>query len=195
MTDFEGKISELIKADEGGDSSGKTKGSQPAPVHLWNPDLSGDIDIVIKRDGRWVHEGTEIKREQIVKIFCNILLLENDEYFLITPVEKWRIQVEDAPFVVVSLEQVDSEKGPALQMTTKTGETFTVGADHPLEVEYKAGFDGEPSPYALVRTNLNALIARNVFYELAELASIEDEGDKSYMVVYSQGERFVLGQC
>lgn len=191
MEDFEGKISELIKVNP----KAKTKGSQPAPVHLWNPDLSGDIDIVVKRDGRWIHEGTEIKREEIVKVFCNILLLENDEYFLITPVEKWRIDVEDAPFLVVGLEEVETEQGNGLKLHTKTGESFVLGAEHPLDVEYKSGVEGEPSPYALVRTNLKALIARNVFYELAELATVEEDVDTSTMVVYSQGQRFVLGQC
>ncbi|GLQ31714.1 DUF1285 domain-containing protein [Litoribrevibacter albus] len=188
MKDLEAHVSELIK-----DSS--PKGSKPAPVELWNPELSGNIDIVVKRDGRWFHEGSEIKRKEIVKIFCNILKLENDEYFLVTPVEKWRIQVEDAPFLVVSLESIETEEGAALQLTTKTGESFVLGSDHHLEVEYKAGIDGEPSPYALVRTNLKALIARNVFYQLVELADVEEESGKSYMVVYSQGQRFVLGQC
>lgn len=188
MKDLEAQVSELIKDKE-------TKGSKPAPVELWNPDLSGDIDIVVKRDGRWFHEGSEIKRPEIVKIFSNIIKYENSEYFLVTPVEKWRFQVEDAPFLVVGLEEVDTDQGQGFQLTTKTGETFILGADHPLEVEYKAGLEGEPSPYALVRTNLKALVARNVFYELAELASIEEESDKSYMVVYSQGQRFVLGEC
>lgn len=188
MKDLEAQVSELIKDKE-------TKGSKPAPVELWNPDLSGDIDIVVKRDGRWFHEGSEIKRPEIVKVFSNILKLENDEYFLLTPVEKWRIQVEDAPFIVVAMEEVNTEQGKAFQLTTKTGEHFVLGAEHPLEVEYKAGVDGEPSPYALVRTNLRALIARNVFYELVELACVEEENDKSYMVVYSQGQRFVLGEC
>ncbi len=189
MKDLENKVSELIKDNA-------TKGSKPAPVELWNPELSGDIDIVVKRDGRWFHEGSEIKRAEIVKVFSNILKYEDGEYYLITPVEKWRIQVEDAPFVVVSLEQQQTESGSALQLTTKTGETFVLGAEHPLEVEYKAGSDGEPSPYALVRTNLKALISRNVFYELVELASLEEQEDgRNLMVIESQGERFILGEC
>jgi hypothetical protein len=189
MTDFDKHVSTLIKENS-------AKGSKPAPVELWNPELSGDIDIVVKRDGRWFHEGGEIKRPEIVKVFSNIMKYENGEYFLLTPVEKWRFQVEDAPFLVVSLEEVETEAGKGLQLTTKTGESFVLGADHSLEVEYKAGMDGEPSPYALVRTNLRALVARHVFYELAELAEIEtDDSGVSYMVVYSQGQRFVLGEC
>ena len=186
MADLEEKVSELIK---------DTKGSKPAPVELWNPELSGDIDIVVKRDGRWIHEGSEIKRPEIVKIFCNIMKFENGEYFLLTPVEKWRFQVEDAPFLVIAMEEVDIEAGKGFKLTTKTGESFVLGAEHPLEVEYKAGLDGEPSPYALVRTNLRALIARSVFYDMAEQAIIEQESDKEYMVIYSQGQRFVLGVC
>jgi hypothetical protein len=190
MKDFGEKISKMIGADDVA-----SKGSQPAPVHLWNPELSGDIDIIVKRDGSWWHEGDEIKRPEIVKTFSNILKLEGNEYYLITPVEKWRIQVEDAPFIVIAMDEVDTDEGKGIKLTTKTGESFVLNNENPLEVEYKTGLDGEPSPYALVRTNLRALISRSVFYDMAEQASIEQEADKDYMVIYSQGHRFVLGAC
>jgi len=155
------------------------------PVHLWNPAHAGEIDIVIKPDGRWVHEGAVISREALVRLFSTVLRKDPDGYWLVTPVEKMRIQVEDAPFVAV---RVDRD-GETLIFTTNVGDTVAAGPDNPLRVE--TGADGEPRPYVHVRRGLDALIARPVFYELVEMAE-ERDGD---LGVASNGAWFPLGRA
>lgn len=138
------------------------------PVHLWNPASVGEIDIVIRKDGSWVHEGGVIGREALVRLFSTILRKDPDGTYLVTPHEKLRIEVEDAPFVAV---RVDRE-GDALRFVTNVGDEVVAGPEHPIRVAGAAG--GEPRPYVLVRGALEALIARPVFYELAELADERD---------------------
>ena len=162
------------------------------PVEKWNPPLSGDIDICIKRDGTWLHEGTPILRKELVSLFSTILKREGDEYFLVTPVEKWRIQVEDAPLHAVAMSEVRVDQQPALQFETMTGDLVVADAQHPIRVTHDSQ-SGEPSPYILVRRNLEALINRNVFYQLVDLAQeVEEDGSKK-LYVSSAGERFLLG--
>ncbi len=139
------------------------------PVHLWNPQRSGEIDIVIRKDGSWVHEGGVIRREALVRLFSTILRKDPDGIWLVTPAEKLRIKVEDAPFVAVRVDRV----GEGLRFITNVGDEVEAGPDHPIRVA--AGPGGEPRPYLHVRGGLEALIARPVFYELAELAE-EREG-------------------
>ena len=139
------------------------------PVHLWNPAHSGEIDIVIKRDGRWFHEGGLIGREALVRLFSTVLRKDPDGIHLVTPVEKLKITVEDAPFIAV---RVDRE-GEALKFTTNVGDEVVAGPDNPIRVEMGEG--GEPRPYLHVRRGLEALISRSVFYELVEMA--EARGD------------------
>ena len=140
------------------------------PVHLWNPPHCGEIDIRIRKDGVWFHEGAPIGREALVRLFSTVLRLDPDGYHLVTPVEKMRITVEDAPFIAV---RVDRE-GEDLVFQTNVGDTVTAGPDNPIRVTIDAE-TGEPRPYVHVRRGLEALIARAVFYELAELA-VEREG-------------------
>src|SRR5580704_11106738 len=135
------------------------------PVHLWNPAHCGDIDIRIRRDGVWFHEGTPIGREALVRLFSTVLRKDPDGFHLVTPVEKMRITVEDAPFIAVRVDVV----GEALRFTTNVGDVVEAGAENPIRVEMAAQ-TGEPRPYLHVRRGLEALIARPVFYELAELA-------------------------
>jgi hypothetical protein len=153
------------------------------PVHLWNPAHSGEIDIVIARDGSWRHEGARIGREAMVRLFSTILRKDDDGVWLVTPVEKLKITVEDAPFVAVRVDRV----GEGLRFTTNVGDEVEASADNPIRVDTDAG--GEPRPYVHVRRGLEALIARPVFYELVELA---DERD-GRLGVESHGARFDLG--
>ncbi len=155
------------------------------PVHLWNPDRSGEIDIVIRKDGAWVHEGGEIRREALVRLFSTILRKDADGTYLVTPVEKLRIVVEDAPFVAVRVDRV----GQALRFTTNVGDEVEAGPDHPIRVE--TGEDGAPRPYVHVRGGLEALVSRPVFYELVELA---EERDGALGVV-SNGLFFEIGRA
>jgi hypothetical protein len=143
------------------------KGEGP-PVHLWNPDYCGEMDLVIRRDGTWIHEGTPIGRPGLVRLFASILRREGDRHYLVSPVEKIGIQVEDAPFVAV-----DFEAGAeGITFETNVGDRVTAGPDHPIRLE-TAG-DGEPSPYVEVRRGLEALIDRKSFYRLVELGEERD---------------------
>ena len=159
------------------------------PVELWDPPLSGDIDIRITRNGDWYHEGGLIKRQPLVKLFSSILKREGDDYFLVTPVEKWRIQVEDVPFTVIALERSEDANGQVLRFTTNVEDSVVAGPDNPVRVEADRN-SGEPSPYLLIRRNLEGRISRPVYYELVELAE-PGPVDAAYGVS-SQGGFFEL---
>lgn len=138
------------------------------PVHLWDPPFCGDLDIRIARDGTWFYLGTPIGRPELVRLFSSILRKDGDAYFLVTPVEKVGIQVEDAPFVAVDFEVAEG----AITFETHVGDTVTAGPDAPIRVERDPG-TGEPSPYVLVRANLEALIDRKSFYRLVEIGEVD----------------------
>ncbi|WP_202862802.1 DUF1285 domain-containing protein [Microbulbifer sp. A4B17] len=163
------------------------------PVDRWNPDLCGDMDMVIKSDGRWIHEGTEIRRQPLVKLFASILKREGDEYFLVTPAEKLRITVEDAPFVVT---QVARNSGDALQQllfTTNVGDVVELKDSSQWRLR-DFGAPPQPVPYLEVRGGLQARISRDVFYQLVEWA-LEENGHKEKLFVHSDGKEFLLGSC
>ena len=158
------------------------------PVHLWNPPNCGDIDIRIRKDGVWFHEGTPIGREALVRLFSTVLRKDEDGIYLVTPVEKLRIQVEDAPFVAV---RVDRD-GDVLRFVTNVGDEVEAGPDTPIRVEMDPQ-TGEPRPYLHVRRGLEALIARPVFYELVEMAREREMPEGRRMAVSSNGEWFTVG--
>ncbi|KJS08334.1 MAG: hypothetical protein VR73_05785 [Gammaproteobacteria bacterium BRH_c0] len=182
--DLETLFADVLASHEGGNS-------KLPPVEKWNPELSGDIDIRIARSGEWYHEGDLIRREALVRVFSSILKREGDDYFLVTPVEKWRIRVDDVPFQIVSLEVLEREQQQALVFTTSTGDQVVAGPRHPLRVEIDTA-TGEPSPYVLVRNGMEGLIARPVFYQLAELATRGEDEKKAVHGVYSLGCFFAL---
>lgn len=165
------------------DAARQAPGRGLPPVHLWNPAHSGEIDIVIKPDGRWVHEGAVISREALVRLFSTVLRKDPDGFHLVTPVEKMRITVEDAPFVAV---RVDREGGD-LKFLTNVGDEVVAGPENAIRVETAP--DGEPRPYLHVRRGLEALIARPVFYELVEMAEARD----GVLGLESGGAWFALG--
>jgi hypothetical protein len=161
------------------------------PVHLWNPAHSGEIDIVIKRDGRWLHEGSPIGREALVRLFSTVLRKDPDGFHLVTPVEKMRIVVEDAPFIATRMDRVLTETGEALRFLTNVGDEVEAGPDNPIRVE--VGEDGEPRPYVHVRRGLEALISRPVFYELVEMAEERATPEGPTLGVASNGAWFAVG--
>jgi hypothetical protein len=164
------------------------------PVDRWNPPLTGDMDLRIARDGVWHHEGRPILRESLVRLFSTILRRDNDgEYYLLTPVEKWRIRVEDAPFLAVLLAVDGRGRAQSLSFTTNVGDIVVAGPDHPIEVEYDAP-GAEPSPYVHVRGRLRALISRSVFLELAALGEEHVSNGERILGVWSQGVLFSLGR-
>jgi hypothetical protein len=158
------------------------------PVHLWNPTHCGEIDIVIKRSGVWLHEGTPIGREALVRLFSTVLRKDPDGVYLVTPVEKMKITVEDAPFLAV---RVDRD-GEALKFLTNVGDAVEAGPDNAIRIETNPA-TGEPRPYLHVRRGLEALIARPVFYELVEMARERETADGPQLGVDSNGVWFPVG--
>jgi hypothetical protein len=158
------------------------------PVHLWNPAHCGDIDIVIRKDGLWFHEGAPIGREALVRLFSTVLRKDPDGFHLVTPAEKMKITVEDAPFIAV---RVDRE-GDALKFLTNVGDEVEAGPENQIRVEMDHE-TGEPRPYLHVRRGLEALIARPVFYELVEMAQERDTEEGPRLGVASNGAWFPIG--
>lgn len=143
------------------------------PVETWNPPFCGDIDMEIRRDGTWFYEGTPIGRPGLVKLFASILIREGQDYFLVTPVEKVGIRVQDAPFVAVDFEVSGDAEGQRLTFTTNLEDISVAGPDAALRFVRDAE-TGEPSPYICVRRNLEALIDRKSFYRLVDLGVHND---------------------
>lgn len=170
----------------------KTQGLPP--VHLWDPPFCGDIDMRIARDGTWYYQGTPITRKPMVRLFSTVLKREGSGWFLVTPVEKVGIQVEDAPFVAVLLTVEGEGERQVLRFTNNLDTCFTAGPEHPLRVETNA-VTGEPAPYVTVRGDLEALIHRNVFYQLVELAEVRDVRGQKLLGVMSSGVFFSLGEA
>ena len=138
------------------------------PVHLWNPPNCGTIDIVIRADGTWMHEGSPIRRPELVRLFSTVLRKDPDGYCLVTPVEKVGIRVDDAPFVAVDFDAEGSGADRVIRFVTQVGDEVAAGPDHPIRVARDPA-TGEPAPYVLVRDGLEALIDRKSFYRLVEL--------------------------
>lgn len=153
------------------------------PVHLWQPEQQGEIDIVIDKKGRWFHEGGEIKRQALVKLFASVLTKHGEDYFLVTPVEKQQITVEDLPFTVVLMEQ----QGQNLRFLTNTDDVIIANSEHAIVA-------GQPGcgPCLHVRNGLFARINRSVYYQLAEIAEEIKINDKTVFQVHSDGVAFIL---
>lgn len=143
------------------------------PVESWNPSHCGEAGLEILRDGVWRHEGTRITRESLVRLFATILRKDADgETYLVTPVEKIKVRVEDAPFLAIRVDRSGLARDQCLVFTTNVGDVVTVDAEHPLRVVTDR-VTGEPRPYVLVRGRLEARILRAPFLELAEWAEFE----------------------
>jgi hypothetical protein len=158
----------------------------------WQPEYQGDIDIRIDADGSWYHQGRKFQRESLVKLFAGILRREKNEYFLVTPAEKLRIQVDDAAFVAVLVEQVEDHGKQAIVFTTNIGDKIILDKEHPIRVEINP-ITEQPRPYLMVRAGLEALINRSAFYELVNMASEVTRNQHCYLAVSSMGIQFELG--
>lgn len=144
------------------------------PVHDWHPGSTRDIDIVIERDARWYYQGSLIDRQRMVRLFSSVLRVDDDNHtYLVTPQEKLRIRVVDAPFMATLVERHGAPQATTLVFKTNIGDTVVADSEHPIQVEYKQP-SGEPSPYIVVRDRLRALISRPAFYQLAEWAEERD---------------------
>ncbi len=150
-------------------------GKGPPPVHLWNPPFCGDLDMRIARDGTWFYLGTPIGRKPLVKLFSSILKREDDRYYLVTPVEKVGIIVDDAPFVAVDFSVRGTGADQILVFETQVEDRVAAGPDHAIRLALDPA-TGEPAPYVHVRAGLEALIDRKSFYRLVEIGA-EHAGD------------------
>lgn len=171
-------------------SARAASGGGPPPVHLWDPPHCGDLDLEIRRDGTWIHEGAPITRPALVRLFASILRRDGDDYVLVTPVEKVGIRVQDAPFVAVDFDREGSETDPALVFTTNVGDRVEAGPDHAIRIERDA--DGEPAPYLHVRRGLEALIDRKSFYRLVDLGETAPHEGAEWFGVRSRGAFFPM---
>ena len=164
------------------------------PVHLWNPPFCGDLDMRIAADGTWFYLKTPIGRPALVKLFASILKREGDKYFLVTPVEKCGITVEDAPFMAVELGLARNDVGQVLHFRTNVDDWVACGRDHPLQFEPQETTGGL-KPYLHVRQNLWALVTRALFYDLVELGEEREVGDERLFGVVSDGEFFSMARA
>ncbi|KJS41578.1 DUF1285 domain-containing protein [Roseovarius sp. BRH_c41] len=163
----------------------RAKGKGLPPVHLWTPPFCGDLDMRIARDGTWFYLGTPIGRPELVRLFSTILRRDGDDYFLVTPVEKVGITVDDAPFIAVDFEVDGAGPEQSLRFETNVGDHANAGPEHPIRVE-RDPETGEPAPYVLIRANLEALIDRKSFYRLVEIGDRVD----GWFGLWSGGEFF-----
>lgn len=159
------------------------------PVHLWNPEYCGELDMRIGRDGTWYYLGTPIGRKRLVRLFSTILRRDGDDYFLVTPVEKVGITVDDAPFVAVDFDRTGAGREQVVRFETNVGDLAEAGPEHPIRVT-RDETTGEPSPYVLVRANLEALIDRKSFYRLVDLCVHEDHEGAQWFGLWSGGVFF-----
>ena len=161
------------------------------PVEKWNPPFCGDIDMHILRNGKWTYMGSEIKRPAMIKLFSNIIRLDDDgHYYLVTPVEKVRIKVDDVPFVAVSMNKTEDEGINCLSFITNVQDEVMLSKENPIEIVIND--NDEPSPYIIVRKNLKALISRSVYYDLINMAEEEMIDDKKFLVIKSNNTSFKL---
>ncbi|MDD9978193.1 MAG: DUF1285 domain-containing protein [Boseongicola sp.] len=163
----------------------KTRGLPP--VHLWDPPDCGDLDMRIARDGTWFYLGTPIGRPELVRLFSTILRKDGDRYVLVTPVEKVGITVDDAPFVAVDFEAEGTGEDQILTFETNLEDIAVAGPEHPIRVE-RDPETGEPSPYILIRAELEALIDRKSFYRLVEIGAHHG----GWFGLWSSGEFFPI---
>jgi len=170
---------------------GPAAGKGPPPVHLWNPPFCGDIDMRIAADGTWFYLKTPIGRHALVKLFASVLKREGDRYFLVTPVEKCGIVVEDAPFLAVELKAEQAECGRVLQFRTNVDDWVACGPEHALRFEPEQDTGGL-RPYLHVRRDLWARVKRALFYDLVDMGEEREvEGVRMFGVV-SNGAFFAM---
>jgi uncharacterized protein len=164
----------------------KAGGALP-PVHLWNPPFCGDIDMRIAGDGTWFYMNSPIGRKPLYTLFSWVIRRDDDKYFLVTPVEKCGIRVDDAPFVAVRMNVSGAGPQQVISFETNVDDHVSVNADHPLRFADEAGTGGL-KPYVLVRTNLEALVVRALFYDLVALGVVEGK----WFGVWSSGAFFPM---
>ncbi|MBB4301212.1 hypothetical protein GGD81_000227 [Rhodobium orientis] len=185
MADAESPLDALVRR------AGGLKGGKP-PIENWNPPDCGPIDMRIAADGTWFYMGTPIGRQPLVELFASVLRREeNEEYYLVTPVEKIVIEVEDAPFVAVEMHSDGDGEGQTITLRTNVGDVVVAGPEHPLRFAVEEGTGGV-KPYILVRGRLEALFARPLLYQLVDLGTTRDVDGAAHFGVWSGGTFFPI---
>lgn len=198
-------------------TAGKRQGRSIPPLAEWHPENSDDMDLVIKANGEWWHEGGHMTRESLVSLFATILWKEDNngitEYFLKTPVQKLRIQVEDAPLLINDVGIVNENETSWLEFTTTTGDVVRLDDEHPITLKAYNPKDNETNqtpaavgnksnqnvatetqirPYMPVRNNLTALIGRNTFYHLTEIGELTEQSGETILTLHSGRKHYQL---
>jgi hypothetical protein len=164
------------------------------PVDKWNPPYCGDIGMRIARDGTWFYQGSPIGRKPLVTLFSRVLRKDADgRHYLVTPVEKVDVAVDDAPFLAVEMEVSGAAEGQVLTFRSNVDDVVRCGADHPLRFEAEPG-SGGLKPYLLVRGRLEALVTRAIYYDLVELAVEREVAGRELLGVWSGGVFFEMEQ-
>ena len=163
----------------------------PPPVHLWNPPFCGDLDMRIAADGTWFYLKTPIGRPALVKLFASVLKREEGKYFLVTPVEKVGITVDDAPFTAVEMTVEGEGSSRTLSFRTNVDDWVTCGTDHALRFEPEDETGGL-KPYLHVRRDLWALVTRALFYDLVELGEERDIDGRRMFGIASGGKFYAM---
>ncbi|MFT4099231.1 MAG: DUF1285 domain-containing protein [Rhodoblastus sp.] len=163
------------------------------PVHLWNPDFCGDIDMRIAADGTWFYMGTPIGRPALVQLFSTILRKDPERYVLVTPVERVGIKVDDAPFLGVELQKAQDERGQVLRLRTNVEDWVEIDAEHPLR--FAPGASEGLKPYVLVRDRLEALVKRALFYDLVDWGEVRSVDGEDMFGVASAGHFFPMARA
>ncbi len=182
-------LKELERAGQSG------RGRKLPPVEKWNPPSCGDIGMHIRADGLWYYQGTPIGRERLVRLFSTILRRDEDGiHYLVTPVEKVPVKVDDAPFLAVSMKREGKGRGQILTFRTNVGDETTASADHPMRFALHPETQ-EPRPYVHVRAALEARITRALFYDLVELGAEETRGNVRFFGIWSAKRFFPITEA
>jgi hypothetical protein len=171
----------------------KAGGKGLPPVHLWNPPFCGDLDMRIASDGTWFYMGTPIGRPALVRLFSTILKREGDKHFLVTPVEKVGIRVDDAPFLAVEMQKDIDKQARLLRFRTNVDDWVTCDGAHRLRFE--AASDGGLTPYLHVRSELWAKVTRALYYDLVDMGEERVVDGREMFGVASAGEFFPMADA
>ena len=166
----------------------KVRFKEKPPIGLWRPEKVSNLDIIINAEGSWSYRGSPIDRQRLIRLLSTLLRLEDDgDYYLVTPEEKYRIQVNDAPFMAILMQQVGHGRCQSLSFTTNMGDVTTLNDKHRLRIDTHLK-SGEPSPYVMIRDGLEAKLSRNVYYQLIGL--LEEKGGR--LGIWSENVFFEL---
>lgn len=185
----------LVKNLENSERSKTSNNAAGAPVHLWNPDFCGKLDLSIEEDGTWLYNKTPIGREKLVKLFSSVIKREEGEYYLVTPVEKMLIEVKDVPFIAIEMKVENDKAGQIIFFKTNVGDQVEASAENPLRFPKQTNKE-TLKPYIKIRhageNMLEAKLSRSVYYELANYIETHTIEGTEYYGVWSHGTFFSI---